>query len=158
MATDPQTGDVFGSAVAISGNYFIVGAYQEDGGAGNPLPNAGAAYLFHRTGSDIWNAGYKITAPDAQANDLFGWSVGISGTYLIVGAIGTATGKGSAYMFHLIDSNTWSAGTKIGASDAQPTVGDQFGYSVAISGTSAIVGAPTKNFLGSIFGAAYIFR
>jgi len=46
-ASDAQNTDWFGSAVSISDNYAVVGAYYEDGGAGDTASNAGAAYIFN---------------------------------------------------------------------------------------------------------------
>jgi len=167
VATDPQAGDEFGYSVSISGNYAIVGAIYEAGGPGDPLPLAGAAYAFRRTGTNTWDAGTKIVAPDAQASDLFGWSVSISGDYAIVGADNESGGAGdpvpnagAAYIYRRTGTNTWDAGTKIVATD--PQAGDQFGYSVSISGDYAIVGAVYENGgtgdpLNSA-GAAYIFH
>jgi hypothetical protein len=107
VAPDAQAGDLFGNAVAISGDYAIVGAYQEDGGAGDSLDRAGAAYIFHRTGDNSWDDGVKLVASDAQAGDRFGVSVGISGDYAIVGAREEDGGAGdplsnagAAYIFH----------------------------------------------------------
>lgn len=103
----------------------------------------------------------KLTAPsgDAAANDYFGLGVAISGDYTIVGAFGNddgGTDSGSAYIFRRTGTNTWDSGTKIVASDA--AAGDYFGYSVAISGDYAIVGAPWKDNGATESGAAYIFR
>jgi hypothetical protein len=47
VASDPQSHDEFGVSVAITGAIAIVGAWSEDGGPGDPINNAGAAYLFH---------------------------------------------------------------------------------------------------------------
>ena len=48
-ASDAQASDEFGFSVAISGDTAIVGASSEDGGAGDPLPDAGAAYVFRES-------------------------------------------------------------------------------------------------------------
>ena len=166
-ASDAQAWDWFGRSVAISGDYAIVGAYGEDAGG----TDAGAAYIFHRTGTNTWDSGTKITSSDLQAYDSFGWSVAISGDYAIVGANAEDGGSGdpinvagAAYIFLRTGGiNSWDSGTKIVASDAQAN--DQFGYSVAISGDYAIVGARYED--GSIGdpsspadgpGAAYIYR
>jgi hypothetical protein len=137
VASDAEAQDYFGMFVAISGDYAIVGAYEEDTGG----DSAGAAYIFHRTDTNAWDAGTKISAPDATAYAMFGMSVAISGDYAVVGAWGEAewgTSAGAAYIFHRTDTNTWDAGTKIVAPDAVEY--DFFGWSVAISGDYAVVG------------------
>jgi hypothetical protein len=146
----------FGYSVAISGDYAIVGAPFENGGAG-------AAYIYTRSGLS-WGGGVKVIASDGQAaNDNFGWSVAISGDYAIVGApLEDASGAeaGAAYIFNRTGpGNTWDAGTKIMASDAQTL--DNFGYSVGITPTYAIVGAPYEDGGGgdpnNDEGAGYIY-
>jgi hypothetical protein len=72
----------FGRSVAIDGDYAIVGADRTT----TRVPSSGSAYIFRRTGTNTWDAGTKILASDAAASDWFGYSVGISGDYAIVGA------------------------------------------------------------------------
>ena len=78
-------------------------------------------------------------------------SVSILGSYAIVGAYGedqaasggsTLNGAGSAYIFERGGSGNWTQKQKIVASDR--AAGDWFGYSVAISGSYAISGAPPR--------------
>ncbi|MBN1961533.1 MAG: fibronectin type III domain-containing protein [Deltaproteobacteria bacterium] len=165
MATDPEPSDSFGFAVALSGEYAIVGAYSEDGGSSNPHINAGAAYVFHRTTANVWGSGVKLVAADAQASDLFGYAVAINGEYAVVGAYqqdgdGSITDAGAAYVFRRVSLTAWDAGTKLMAWDAQ--AGDRFGNGVAISGDRLVVGAPNED--GSSVdpnfdsGAVYIFN
>jgi len=152
VASDAEADDQFGYSVSISGDYCIVGAYGEDDGGSN----SGAAYVFHRVGINTWDAGTKIVASDAEADDQFGWSVSIDGDYCIVGATGEDTGgsnSGAAYIFHRTGTNTWDAGTKIVASDAGAS--DNFGYSASVDGDYCIVGAYGET---SNTGAAYIFH
>jgi hypothetical protein len=151
VASDAADDDQFGYSVGISGDYAIVGGVLNDDGGGN----SGSAYIFHRT--NTWDTGTKIVASDADAGDLFGYSVGISGDYAIVGAYTNDDGgsnSGSAYIFHRTGTHTWDTGTKIVASDAAD--GDQFGRAVGISGDYAIVGAYGNNLAGSNSGSAYI--
>jgi len=167
LSPEAQADDNFGSSVAISGDYIVVGAWYEDGGPGDTLSDAGAAYIFHRTGNNTWDAGTRIVASDAQADDHFGRSVSISGDYVIVGAYledggpgDSLTNAGAAYIFHRTGTNTWDAGIKIVSDDAQAY--DWFGWSVSISGDYAIVGARDEDGgSGDPFssaGAAYIFH
>jgi len=139
VAPDPQASDFFGEAVAIWGDYAIVGAPQEDGGAGDPIFNAGAAYIFHRTDTNTWDTGTKVVASDAEASDYFANAVSICDPYVIVGAHFEGSYAGAAYLYSRTDTNTWDTGTKITASDA--AINDYYGESVAIYGYYAIVGA-----------------
>jgi hypothetical protein len=164
VASDAQASDFAGTGVEISadGSYAVVSAGQEDGGAGDPLNNAGAAYVYVRSGS-TWTQQAKLTASDAQADDLFGYGISATinsdGTYVIVGSPYEDTGgssAGAAYVFTRSGS-TWTQQQKIVSSDLQ--AGDQFGWSVSINstGTYAIVGARLEDTNASNAGAVYIF-
>ena len=138
LASDAAAGDQFGQAVAVSGDYAIVGAYGDDG-------QAGSAYIFRRTGTNTWDAGTKIIASDKRSGDYFGQGVAISGDYAIVGAAIKDSYTGGAYIFSRTGTNAWDAGTKIVASDA--AADDEFGASVAIDGDYAVVGGVRERFL-----------
>lgn len=112
-ASDRSTGDHFGRDVAISGNFLVIGAEQEDidGGGVDTLSNAGAAYVFEKDGDGIWSEIQKVTASDRQDLDLMGESVGISGNSFIVGAwqqdldsvgLDPVEDAGAAYIFSSI--------------------------------------------------------
>ena len=148
-ASDAASGDLFGWSVSISGDYAIVGARGDNS-------SAGSAYVFEKDegGTGNWGQAEKITASDAASSDSFGRTVSISGDYAIVGAVGDESYTGSAYIFYRDPSTGWPANQtkKITASDA--ATGDQFGWSVAISGDYAIIGAFVSN---GATGSAYIF-
>ena len=148
-ASDKVAGDEFGRSVAISGNYAIVGAHLND----DPSGSSGSAYIFNvQTGNQV----HKLLPSDGTSNDYFGYSVAISGNYAIVGAYGdddNGSNSGSAYIFNV---QTGDQLHKLTASDGADS--DRFGYSVAISGNYAIVGARDDDDNGSASGSAYIFN
>ncbi|MGQ9926872.1 MAG: FG-GAP repeat protein, partial [Chloroflexaceae bacterium] len=89
-AANAGIGDYFGAFVAIDGDMLAVGAPGE--ASGNPAdpndnsaPNAGAAYVFMRSGATWTQRGY-LKAANVQAEDLFGTSTAISGNTVVVGA------------------------------------------------------------------------
>ena len=162
---DGEYADLFGSSVSISGDYAIVGAPNDDEGG---IKNSGCAYIFERT-KGLWSEKAKLLAPDRSGNDVFGFSVSISGDYAIVGKPfddHTGSNYGSAYIFRrtepLPGNIIWSQVEKLvattdgGASDGGAN--DFFGTSVAISGDYAIVGAPNDDDNGSDSGTAYIYQ
>ncbi|MEQ8623451.1 MAG: T9SS type A sorting domain-containing protein [Vicingaceae bacterium] len=171
VASDRGIFDFFGSSVAISNDYAIVGAIYEDQdtSGGNTLADAGSAYIF-KNNSGTWSQAQKLVASDRSSADYFGWSVAISGDFVIVGAIGedhdtsganAISDAGSAYIFSF-SSGAWHEEQKLVASDRGAN--DNFGNSVAISGETAIVGAPLEdqdtsgaNLLTEA-GSAYIFK
>ena len=150
LAGDPGREDNFGYAVAIDGDYAIVGAWAKGG------DETGAAYIFFRSGTK-WKEQTKLTASDPAEGNFFGRTVAISGDYAIVGSpFNDDGGKdvGSAYIF-LRNGTTWKEQAKLITDDAE--AGDQIGSAVAISGDYAIVGSPADDDAGSKSGSAYIF-
>ena len=149
--------DHFGNSVDVSGDYAIVGAWEDDDG-GN---TSGSAYIFMRDpGTGNWNQTAKLVASDGAVNDRFGCSVDMHGDYAIVGAYGNSHpsyGMGAAYIFQKdADSEDWVQRAKLVAND--PYLGDSFGISVAIDLDYALVGAnyDDDGFIES--GSAYVFK
>jgi len=148
----PAAYDRFGHSVAISGDYAIVGAYADDTGA----DDAGSAYIYVRSGT-TWSLQSTLNNPTPTASDLFGYSVAISGDYVIVGAYGDDTGAtdaGSAYIY-VRSGTTWSLQSTL--NNPTPVATDYFGCSVAISGDYAIVGAHNDDTGVTDAGSAYIY-
>jgi hypothetical protein len=141
------TGDRFGAAVAMAsdGATAVVGAY----GANS---NAGAAYVFTRSGA-TWSTGALLGSGSA-AGVFFGAAVAVSsdGATAVVGAYGANSNAGAAYVFTR-SGTTWSTGALLGSGGA---ANYQLGYAVAMDGTgaSAVVGA---NLAYANAGAAYAF-
>ena len=101
----------------------------------------------------------KLEASDAGAFDLFGSSVAISGETVVVGARSddgaAGAGQGSAYVF-VRSGGVWSQQQKLEASDAGEV--DEFGFSVAISGETVVVGSWLDDgAAGADQGSAYVF-
>jgi len=157
-ASDAQDWDEFGSSVSISGDTAIVGAQYEDSGG----LSSGAAYIFYsdQGGADNWGEVVKLTASDAAAGDLFGYSVALDGDYAVVGAYSADDGgadSGAVYIYgrNQGGDNAWGQVIKLTASDA--AAGDMFGTSVAIDGDYVVVGASSEDGTGTDRGAAYVF-
>jgi len=147
-ASNGATGDMFGISISIDGDYAIVGADQNDDNG----ENSGSAYVFKRSGTS-WVQEDKLTASDGATDDRFGNSVSIDGDYVIIGAKGDNSNKGSAYMFKR-SGTSWVQEDKLTASDG--AAGDSFGQSVSIDGDYTIVGAHNS---GDVLqGSAYVFK
>ena len=136
-AADASAGDQFGYSVALLGDTAVVGACYDNVG-GNTY--RGSAYVFVRSGG-VWTQQQQLTASDGAAGDYFGYSVAISGGSVVVSAPGNNAGaidQGSAYVF-VRSGTTWSQQQKLIAADGAAS--DWFGWSVALSGETAVVGA-----------------
>lgn len=96
---------------------------------------------------------------DPQTNGFFGYSAGVSGNTMVIGAFlqdGLTPKSGAAYIFQK-SGNQWVEQVKLVADDGQPD--DWFGSSAAISGDTVVVGAPNATTVdGIVAGAAYVFR
>lgn len=187
----------FGFSLAISGDTLVVGAPSESSNqttitngstasTATSAPDSGAAYVFVRSGT-VWSQQAYLKASNADRMDYFGISVGISGDTVVVGAYGersnqttitngsaasadnSADDVGAAYVF-VRSGTSWSQQAYLKAPNASQAYG--FGYSVAISGDTVVVGSPDErssqttiiNGVGAsadasapAVGAAYVF-
>ncbi len=149
-ASDASAAQSFGQAVALAGDTAIVGAPV--------VVPGGAAYVFQRDqgGPGAWGQVAKVTGLDTTWNDYFGYSLGLDGDTLVVGAYAGGDYDGRAYVFSRDAGGTgaWGQVAYLAASDVQPY--DYFGSAVAVSGDTAIIGACGAG--DNSTGAAYIFR
>lgn len=153
-APDAVFGDWFGCSVGISGDAMVIGAFGDDD-AGS---ESGSAYAFARSGG-VWSLQQKLMAADGAGGDRFGYSVGISGTSVVVGAysddLAAGNDAGSVHVFTR-SGITWSLQQKLTASDAASA--DRFGYAVGISVDSIVVGADWDDSATlSDAGSAYVY-
>lgn len=151
-ALDGAAGDYFGESVAISGNFAVVGAPNDD----DRGQDSGSAYIFEYTGSS-WHQVAKIYASDGQAGDGFGRAVAMDSTRIVIGAYlddDNGQSSGSAYVFERSGSS-WNQVAKLKASDGAAS--DFFGETVSISGDDVLVGAYGNDDAGDRSGSAYIF-
>lgn len=163
FAAEGAPENFFGNAVAVDGEHVIVGmSFDDDEG-----DNAGSAYVFSRVGGD-WLQRVKLIASDIAPGDELGQAVAINESYAIVTAPGQDGGgedAGAAYLYaYHPTSDRWGEQCETVASrttctetlkliPAQIGIGAEFGFSVAVSGPSAIVGARLDGGLG----AAYVY-
>lgn len=170
QASNAEEGDVLGASIAVWGDTMVVGAYGESSDTtgvhtgtvpeNNDAVNSGAVYVFTRD-NGVWSQQAYIKASNTGADDLFGYSIALSGDTLAVGAYGEASNaagvhaaddaaqsnddapqSGAVYVFTR-DNGVWSQQAYIKASN--PGAGDFFGSSVALSGDILVVGAPNES-------------
>lgn len=160
-----DTADIFGDTLAVSGDTLVVGA-TNDG-------NSGRCIVFTYDGTS-WSEQAVLVGSNTLPNDLFGTGLAISGDTIVVGAPSEDTGLngmiasaneevGAAYVF-VRNAGVWTEQAILKASNAG--AGDEFGYSVTISGDLLAIGAPREdsdlsgedNALAQDSGAVYLFR
>jgi hypothetical protein len=143
VAGDTFVEDNFGYSVAVSGNKIVVGAPGH-------LLYAGRAYIFSQ-GATGWRQVGELKGADTVGGDSFGYSVAISGATVVVGAFSHDDQAGAAYIFNQGTAG-WRQVAELRGEDT--VAGDDFGCSVAISGSAVVVGAPDH---ASSAGRAYVF-
>jgi len=137
-AADGQAQDFFGGSVALSGDTAIAGSDWHDVSG---KTNQGAAYVFVRSGT-TWTQQQQLTASDGAMSDEFAHSVAISADTVAVGGwmhdVAGLLDEGTTYTFTR-SGTVWSQEQQLTASES--AAGDQFGTSVALDGTTLVVGS-----------------
>jgi len=155
LASDGQDFDNFGTSVSVTTDVIVVGAPEDDA----PGLDSGSAYVFERDGGGTWVETQKLLASDGAASDIFGVSVPTTGDVIVVGAVfddDNGTDSGSAYVFERDGGGTFVETQKVLASDG--AAGDNFGYSVSLSGDALVAGAWAHDDNGTDSGSAYVFE
>ncbi|MBN2041938.1 MAG: hypothetical protein JW864_18025 [Spirochaetes bacterium] len=154
-ASDMKASDYFGSSIAVSGNYAIVGAYYEDGGEGDPFYNTGAAYIFEKDSNGNWEEKQILRAPDSiiASGINFGSCVAINGDYAAVSAIELTPNSPVVIYKRNSDSGQWEYQQTFAETDSADTMGYgiYYGTSIAISGDYMFV-ASYGSLWGTFFG------
>jgi len=179
--------DRFGDSVALSGDTLAIGAYAEDGDASstvdntndNAAENAGAAYVFTRSGT-TWTQQAYLKAFNANAGDSFSnKAIALDGDTLAIGAYAEdgdadstlaapnngASMAGAVYVYTRSGA-TWSLQAYLKASNVG--TGDAFGIAISLDGDTLVVGAVNEdgdanstmaspNEGASSSGAVYVF-
>ena len=156
-APDAAAGDQFGYSVALSGDTALVGADLKTVGA---KARGGTAYVFVCSGT-TWTQQAELPAPSPTTGGHFGWAVSLSGDRALIGAPGqTVRGLadvGAAYVFTRADTS-WTRQADLAPYDNPPGDGVSFGASLALSGDTALIGAPALHTAkNQIMGGAYVF-
>jgi hypothetical protein len=157
----PEANELFGRTVAIWRDTVVVGAP----GRGGANAEQGAAYVFVKPSSG-WAGSLtqtaELSASDPGKDDELGGALAISGGLVVAGAPGHAIGKngeqGAAYAF-LKPATGWRSATETAEMTAAGgATGDKLGLSVALSGDTILLGAPSRT-VNKVLeqGAVYAF-
>jgi len=163
-ASDGAAEDRFGVSVGASEDYIVIGAHMDDD-AGQ---DSGSAYLYRFDPNSLsWVEQQKLLPDDGEPGERFGLAAALFGDTIVVGAYhdnDNGAESGSAYIFIRDDAGTpgdpsddiWVQHDKLLAPDGAAE--DQFGFAVAISDDTAIIGARYDDDLGLSTGSAYVYR
>ncbi len=155
IADDGMNDDRFGSAVSLGKDIAVVGAPYSDDAA----LSSGSAYVYRRNPSNgNWIQTQKLVAHDAGASDTYGMAVAVSGDNIAVGSRydDEAGTNGGAVYFYRKTGDNWDFVMK--ATAAGSLSNDYLGYSLALQGDYAVIGATGRDDNGSASGAVYVFK
>ncbi len=150
---DGINNDQFGTSVSLSGTRLLVGARNDD----DVSFNAGVVFVYDYNGVS-WQFTQKLTANDAAPGYKFGGSVSLSGNRALIGSdkaggdINITTG--AAYIFEF-SNNLWNQTARLLPSDGAEF--DNFGVSVSLFGSQALIGSSENDDSGNGSGSAYVF-
>lgn len=160
-------GSLTGYAVRLSGDYAFISSPESpyDTSGANPIPRSGFVTIYKQDAQGNWNLNQRIQSSTRSNNGQFGWSLDVDDTTLVVGArqelVGTFFNNGTAHVFKLRNGR-WVHEQRLIPDDT--TAGPFFGESVAVSGTTIVVGAERNrtdsagnNTLVNA-GAAYVYE
>jgi hypothetical protein len=146
-ASDSADGDYFGQSVDLQGNFMVIGARNTE--------DAGGFYLFRQSRNE-WIEIMKVTPPDGNLDDQYGFAIAIAGDKIVVSARRAdpagLNNAGAVYVYSM-RGDTVELVTKLMANDAMAK--DEFGQSVAIAGNIIAVGAWKDD---TSKGSIYLFR
>jgi len=155
QAPDAAAGDRFGSAIATDDNTLVISALTDDDNGSS----SGSAYVFDRTDAvSDFSFTQKLLGIDGRRRDLFGGAVAIDGRYIAVGSRlddDRGSSSGAVEVFFRNNAGTWVSQQKIAPDTLEQ--GDQFGSSVALTGSTLLVGARRDNYNGRVnVGSVYV--
>lgn len=149
LVSSLKSGDLFGYAVAMNNKYAIISAAYKDAEG----VDSGVVYVFDlNTGEQL----HKLTPNDANAGDLFGYTVAIGDNYALIGAPykdEKGIDSGAVYKFDLISGQQLM---KITPNDG--STGDLFGFSVGVDGDYGLVSAGYDDLNGTDSGSVYLYN
>ena len=153
-AKNGESRSAFGRDIALSGDILVVGANGTVGGS----IDRGSAVIYARISDDNWIEQAMLLAPDGAPGDRFGWSVGVLGGTIMIGApsndLMAVDGLGSAYVFTnsgsgwLLEQQLWPPSLGV------DPFGGEFGSAVALNEVTAVICASVQRF---VQGFCYTF-
>lgn len=150
LASSSPASDSFGWSVAVSGARVVVGLPMDNQGGFH----AGKALVYDLASSTPACPVLILANPLPSQEDDFGWSVAISGKWVVVGAYSDDTMPGNTGSAYVYDLGSATPGLPmLTLTNPSPAIGADFGLSVAISGTRIVIGAPqdsTGAFLSAV--------
>jgi len=145
----------YGTDIDSNSNTLVVGApFDEDSG-----DESGSVYVYERMNGSGWQYLQKLIGTDSDAYDNFGYSVGLNGSTLVVGAYnedGDSIDEGAVYLFEQRENGVWTQTRKLKSPNGKAQ--DRFGFSVDVHGDVLVSSARDDDDSGRNAGAVHIFE
>ncbi|MEZ5552894.1 MAG: cadherin-like beta sandwich domain-containing protein [Pseudomonadales bacterium] len=159
-----DSGDRFGSSVAVHGDLLAVGALGEDSSAtgvggdetDNGHPDSGAVYVFARDSTGNWAQEAFLKASNSGDGERFGETLTLQNNTLIIGSTRFANLVGRVWVFERDSAGIWTEVDQFQASDG--TSDSAFGFDLDLQDDTLAVGAPYHGGIGNFYGAVYVFN
>ena len=156
---DGVNGDFFGTSVAVSGERILIGASH--------MGDHGAAFVYGENvgGQDAWGLEASLEALQGEVDGVRGLGTGValSGVTAVVGAptsiVLSWQRTGAAFVYYggaSGDPGAWAEGATLSPSDSQSA--DDFGFRVATSRGTIVIGSPSNDAGANASGAAYVYE
>ncbi|MEW6160821.1 MAG: FG-GAP repeat protein, partial [Verrucomicrobiota bacterium] len=155
LSSSPRSNNEFGNSATVWNKTVVFGSQRA---STDRTVHGGSAHVFVHTDTGFVQQA-DITPKDAQSFAEFGSAVSLEDNTLVVGAHrdNTAQGPGAGSAYVLVrDGGTWSEVQKLTANEGSHN--EAFGYAVALSGNSIIIGAPRAKTASLETGAVYVFE
>ena len=159
VALTVRSGNSFGHSISLENQTIIVGSPQDDNDEWEKQVErgaTGAAYIF-REREGQWIRTAKLLPHDAMEGDGLGYAVAINGNTVVVGSISHSAGgalSGAAYIY-ATQGGKWIKQAKL--IDTVSSSENEFGYSVAITDQTAVVGSRQDDRRGINTGSVYVY-
>jgi FG-GAP repeat len=163
----PSSNDLFGSSLAIAtplstGSLALVGAFGDDAGGANLNANLGKVYAYRVQADQSFAPAGVLISPAPRDLGNFGYSVAIQGNFAFIGEVKGRNANndvvGSVHIFENTGGSTWELRSSLFGSQLDGVNGRRFGHSVAVSGNTLAIGAPSESDGGlTTNGAVYAY-
>eukprot|EP00956_Cyclotella_meneghiniana_P000577 scaffold635_cov51-Cyclotella_meneghiniana.AAC.1 len=142
--------NIYSNSVAVSGKTIVAGSFTNN----DVFGTKNAVHIFNKNeNTGKWVQEQKLNATEG-IDELFGYSVGVWGSIIVVGAPQSNALVGSAYIYEFNNSSgLWEQTGELSPKDDQGI--GRFGLSVGVFENITVIGAPYSN---NRVGFAYIFE
>ncbi|MDG1138907.1 MAG: Ig-like domain-containing protein [Opitutales bacterium] len=142
----------FGASLSCSNDLLAISAP-------NDSSFEGSVFLYSKDEDGNYSFIQKITSETPESQNIFGYSLSMTGDLLAVSTLQPGIGNGEVSLYD-IDETDHSLSFQASVSASDGTSNDYFGYDIDLNDSLLVIGAPNAgdNINGEDSGAVYIFE